>query len=55
MNTEGVNFHPTKRGQFSAAVDRPPRDEMIAFIDSHGGHFGVELICRALRAAIPVS
>jgi len=26
---------------------------MIAFIDSHRGQFGVELICRVLRAAIP--
>lgn len=26
---------------------------MIAFIDTHRDHFGVELICRVLRAAIP--
>ncbi|WP_272898375.1 IS3 family transposase [Mycobacterium avium] len=32
---------------------RPPRDEMIAFIDAHRGQFGVELMCRVLRAAIP--
>ncbi|WP_242603478.1 IS3 family transposase, partial [Mycolicibacterium thermoresistibile] len=31
---------------------RPPRDEMIAFIDAHRDQFGVELICRVLRAAI---
>ncbi|WP_423202722.1 IS3 family transposase [Mycobacterium lehmannii] len=32
---------------------RPPRNEMIAYIDSHRGQFGVELICGVLRAAIP--
>ncbi|WP_163729049.1 IS3 family transposase [Mycolicibacterium psychrotolerans] len=32
---------------------RPPRDEMIAYIDAHRDQFGVELICRILRAAIP--
>lgn len=26
---------------------------MIAFIDAHRDQFGVELICRVLRAAIP--
>jgi putative transposase len=26
---------------------------MIAYIDAHRGQFGVELICRVLRAAIP--
>jgi putative transposase len=26
---------------------------MIAFIDTHRDQFGVELICRVLRAAIP--
>ena len=26
---------------------------MIAFIDAHRDQFGVELICRILRAAIP--
>jgi putative transposase len=31
---------------------RPPRDEMIAFIDTYRDQFGVELICRVLRAAI---
>ncbi|OBJ01019.1 hypothetical protein [Mycobacterium sp. 1465703.0] len=28
---------------------------MIAFIDTYRDQFGVELICRILRAAIPVS
>src|SRR3954465_13354384 len=32
---------------------RPPRDEMIAYIDTHRDQFGVELICRILRAACP--
>jgi hypothetical protein len=32
---------------------RPPRNEMIACIDAHRDQFGVELICRVLRAAIP--
>jgi len=38
-------------GVFCRGV-RPPRDEMIAFIDAHRDQFGVELICRVLRAAI---
>ena len=38
---------------FAAEYRPPPRDEMIAFIDSHCDQFGVELICRVLRAAIP--
>src|SRR6516225_5519853 len=37
---------------FFAGV-RPPRNEMIAYIDTHRDQFGVELICRVLRAAIP--
>ncbi|WP_255728132.1 IS3 family transposase [Mycobacterium sp. IDR2000157661] len=32
---------------------RPPRHEMIAYIDTHRDQFGVELICAVLRAAIP--
>ncbi|WP_422746150.1 IS3 family transposase [Mycobacterium sp. WMMD1722] len=38
---------------FFGSGARPPRDEMIAFIDAHRDQFGVELICRVLRAAIP--
>ena len=28
MNTKGVNFQPSKRGQFSAAVDTTPEDSV---------------------------
>ncbi|WP_407662075.1 IS3 family transposase [Mycolicibacterium elephantis] len=38
---------------FFGSGARPPRDEMIAYIDAHRDQFGVELICRVLRAAIP--
>lgn len=31
---------------------RPPHDEMIRFIDEHRDQFGVEAICRVLRAAV---
>ena len=29
MNTKGVNFQPSKRGQFSAAVDKKPDEASI--------------------------
>ncbi|RDH75925.1 IS3 family transposase [Mycolicibacterium moriokaense] len=32
---------------------RPPRNEMITYIDAHRDQFWVELICGVLRAAIP--
>ncbi|WP_408632889.1 IS3 family transposase [Mycobacterium conspicuum] len=38
---------------FFAAESSTARDEMIAFIDTYRDQFGVELICRVLRAAIP--
>nr|WP_157897770.1 IS3 family transposase [Mycolicibacterium rutilum] len=38
---------------FFGSGTRPPRNEMIAYIDAHRDQFGVEFICRVLRAAIP--
>ncbi len=39
---------------FFRSGTRPPRNEMIAYIDAHRDQFGgVEFICRVLRAAIP--
>ena len=41
MNTKGVNFQPSKRGQFSAAVDRRAGSAgtpMLRVVSGDGGH-----------------
>nr|WP_157533884.1 IS3 family transposase [Microbacterium sp. oral taxon 186] len=38
---------------FFAKGARPPLTEMIRFINEHRDQFGVELICRVLRPAVP--
>ncbi|QEH92708.1 IS3 family transposase [Dermacoccus abyssi] len=48
--TRRANEILKKASAFFRSGTRPPHDEMIRFIDEHRDRFGVEPICRALRA-----